>query len=147
MKILFQTKKVIFILLIIVCAISCGVGGNNAISTDQENIQGTWLAQTESQNGNRRAVSYQYVFSGDQLSFTDETGKELKYSFKLDTSSKPRLITILPIDTLAGTTPVSVAYELNADSLTIVVAPAGLRPSEISDRNNQELITCRRKGE
>lgn len=143
---LFQIKKVFFILLIIVCAISCGNGGDAAKLTDQENIQGTWLAQTESQNGNKRAVSYQYVFSGDQLSFTDETGKEMKYSFKLDTTSKPRLITIQPVDTLAGNTPVSVAYELNGDSLTIVVAPAGLRPAEISDRNNQELIICRRKG-
>lgn len=126
---------------------SCGIGGDAAKPTDQENIQGTWLAQTESQNGNKRDVSYRYVFSGDQVSFTDETGKEMKYSFKLDTTSKPRLITIQPMDTLAGSTPVSVAYELNGDSLTIVVAPAGLRPAEISDRNNQELIICRRKGE
>jgi len=35
---------------------------------------------------------------------------------------------------------------LDGDSLKIVVAPPGLRPTEISDKNNQELIICKRKG-
>ena len=138
--------KTSLIILVLVFTLSCGVAGDGAKPDDQANIQGTWLGQTESQNGIVKNVSYGYVFKGDQLTFRDETGKEVKYSFRLDTTGNPRLIIIQPADTLTDPTPVSVGYELNGDSLKIVVAPPGLRPTEISDKNNQELIICRRKG-
>ncbi len=74
-----------------------------------------------------------------------ETGKEMKYSFKLDTASNLKLITIRPVETLTNSTPFSIAYELDGDSLKTVIAPAGSRPTEISDKNNQELIICKRR--
>ena len=138
--------KIYLIILVLVCALSCGDAGDAATSTDQENIQGAWLGQTESLNGIQKDVSFLYVFKGDTVSFTDETGKEMKYSFRLDTTGNPRLLIIRSEDTLTNPTPVSVGYELNGDSLKIVVAPPGLRPTEISDKNNQELIICKRKG-
>ena len=138
--------KASLIIMVLVCTSSCGVAGDAPKSTDQANIQGTWLAQSESQNGIKKVVTYLYVFRGDKFTFTDETGKEMKYSFKLETTGNLKLITIQPEETLANSTPVSVAYELDGDSLKIVVAPPGLRPTEISDRNNQELIICKRKG-
>ena len=119
--------------------------------TDQARIQGIWLAQTESQNGRKRKVAYQYVFRGDKFTFKDESGKEMKYSFKLDTASNLKLLVIQPAESRTNSTPVGVvypvgvAYELAGDSLTIVVAGPGSRPTEISDKNNQELIICRRK--
>lgn len=129
----------------IVAALSCGVAGDEAKPVDQIKIQGVWLAQTESQNGMVKKVNYTYVFKGDKLSFTDETGKEMKYLFHLDTNNNPRLITIRPEDTLTKSEPVRVAYALAGDSLTIVVASQGLLPTAISDKNNQELIVCKRK--
>jgi len=133
------------IVLVLVCALSCGVTGDAIKSTDQANIQGVWLAQSESQNGVTKNVTYQYVFSKDTVTFTDETGEEIKYIFKLDTTSNLRLMIIQPMETIANSTPVSVAYELGGDLLKIVVAPPGLTPTEISDKNNQELIICKRK--
>jgi uncharacterized protein (TIGR03067 family) len=138
--------KTSFIISVLVCALSCGVAGDAAKPTDQANLQGVWLAQTESQNGIKKNVSYLYAFKGDKLTFTDETGKEVKYAFKLDTTGNLKLIIIQPVETLTNSKPVSVAYEVDGDSLKIVVAPPGLRPTEISDKNNQELIICRRKG-
>ena len=137
--------KTSLIILVLVCALSCGDAGDAAKSTDQSKIQGAWLAQTESQNGIKKNVSYLYVIRGDKVTFTDETGKEMKYSFKLDTTGNLKLIVIQPEDALTNSTPVSVAYELDGDSLKIVVAPPGLRPTEISDKNDQELIICKRK--
>ena len=131
--------------LILVCAPLCGIAGDAPKSSDHANLQGVWLAQSESQNGHKRNVTYQYVFRGDKVTFKDETGKEMKYSFKLDTTGNPKLIIVQPKDALTNSTPVSVAYELDGDSLKIVVAPPGSRPTEISDKNNQELITCKRK--
>ena len=138
--------KIYLIILLLVCGLSCGDAGKVSTSTDQENIQGAWLGQTESLNGIQKDVSFLYVFKGDTLSFTDETGKEMKYSFKLDTTGNPRFLILRSEDTLTNPTPVSVGYELTGDSLKIVVAPPGLRPTEISDKNNQELIICKRKG-
>ncbi len=138
--------KTSLIMLVLICAVSCSVDRNEAKSADQANIQGTWLAQTESRNGIKKNVTYLYVFTGDKLTFRDETGKEMKYSFRLDTTGNPRLIIIRPDEPLTDSTPVSVAYELGGDSLKIVVAPPGLSPTEISDKNNQELIICKRKG-
>ena len=103
------------------------------------------MAQSESQNGHKKNVTYQYVFRGDKVTFKDESGKEMKYSFKLDTASNLKLIIIRPEETLTNSTPVSIAYELDGNSLKIVVAPPGSRPTEISDKNNQELIICKRK--
>lgn len=130
---------------VLVCASLRGVAADATEFSDQSNIQGIWLAQTESQNGHKRDVTYQYVFEGDKVTFIDETGKEMKYSFKLETDSHLKLITILPVELLADSAPVSVAYELDGDLLKIVVASPGLRPTEISDKNDQELIVCKRK--
>lgn len=133
------------IILVFICTLSCGQAGDAATSTDQEKIQGAWLGQTESVNGIQKDVSFLYIFKADTVSFTDETGKEMKYSFRLDTTNNPRLLVIRSEDTLTNPTPVSVGYELTGDLLKIVVAPQGLRPTEISDKNDQELIICKRR--
>jgi uncharacterized protein (TIGR03067 family) len=121
----------------------CAAGG--ARSVDHERLQGIWLAESESQSGRTKPVSFRYVFSGDTLVFTDENAQEMTYAFKLESKGPLRLITIWPSESREEATPVSVAYELAGDSLTLVIAPPGLRPAEISDRNDQELILCRRK--
>lgn len=137
--------KPIIIALALACASLRSIAADAPKSTDQANIQGVWLAETESQNGHKKNVTYQYVFEGDKITFRDETGKEIKYLFKLDTAGKLKLLVLQPADSLTNSTPVSVAYELEGDSLKIVVAAPGSRPTEISDKNNQELIVCKRK--
>lgn len=138
--------KTSFLLVVLLCMVACGVPGEGAKPTDQENIQGVWLAQTESQNGTQWNVSYVYEFSGDKITFRDETGQEITYSFRLDTTGDLKFIVLQPVGAPDNSTPVSVAYELDGDSLKIVVAPPGLRPTELSDKNDQELIICKRKG-
>ena len=62
--------KASLIILALVCALSCGVGGNAAKSNDQANLQGTWLAQSESQNGIKKNVSFLYILSALLMSWT-----------------------------------------------------------------------------
>jgi len=137
--------KTLLITLVLACVSLCGCAGDTPQLSDHANIQGIWSAESESQNGHKKTVSFRYVFRGDKLAFTDETGKEMKYLFKLESDGNLKLITVWPDESPAGSTPVSVAYALDGDSLKIVVAPSGSRPTEISDKNNQELIVCRRK--
>lgn len=68
-----EVMKISLIALAHVCAALCGCAVDASKSSDQANLQGTWLAQSESQNGQKRDVTYQYVFRGDKLSFKDET--------------------------------------------------------------------------
>lgn len=131
--------------LVLVSIFSCGPNADSAKPSDHANIQGTWLSETESVNGISKQVDFQYIFNKDTLTFIDEKGTVVKYPYTLDTSSNPRYIMIKPLDAPADAAPVSVGYELNGNSLKIVVAPAGLRPTEISDKNDQELIICKRK--
>lgn len=114
-------------------------------ATDHASLQGLWLAQTESLNGRTWAVTYTYAFAGDTLAFTDETGKVVDYAFTLDTTATPKLIHLRPVEAPADTAPVPVAYAIEGDVLTLVIAPAGSRPTELSDRDDQELIVSRRK--
>lgn len=137
--------KIYLTILLLFCALSCQDARDASKPTDQANLQGTWLAQSESQNGKKWNVSYLYVFRGEKLFFTDETGKEVTYSFKLETTGSLKFIVIQPDEALNISAPASIAYELYRDSLNIVIAPPGLRPTEISDKNNQELIICKRK--
>jgi uncharacterized protein (TIGR03067 family) len=137
--------KLYIIIPILFCALSCSIGSRVPKATDHANLQGVWLAQTESQNGVTKKVSYLYVFNEDTVAFTDETGKHVKYFFKLDTAANLKLMNIRPVDKSMDSTAVSVGYDLRGDFLKIVVAPPGSRPADISDRNNQELIICKRK--
>jgi uncharacterized protein (TIGR03067 family) len=140
-----DTMKTLLLTLILAFASFCGIAADATISTDQANIQGVWLAQTESQNGQKRNVTYQYSFKGDKVSFKDENGQETVYLFKLGAVKNLKLLILQPEGTPDKSEPVSVAYELDGDSLKIVVAKAGSRPTEISDKNDQELIVCKRK--
>lgn len=133
------------LLLFLLCALSCSVTRDAAKTSDKTKLQGAWLAETEIQNGVKKNVSFLYVFKGDTITFTDETGKEMTYLFRLDTTGYPKFLVIRPVES-PDSAPVSVGYELDGNSLKIVVAPEGLRPTDISDKNNQELIICKRKG-
>jgi uncharacterized protein (TIGR03067 family) len=137
--------KTLLMTLILALTSFCGIAADATISTDQANLQGVWLAQTESQNGQKRNVTYQYSFNKDNISFKDEHGHETVYSFKLATVNNLKLFILQPEGKPTKSEPVSVAYELDGDSLKIVVAKAGSRPTDISDKNDQELIVCKRK--
>lgn len=138
--------KPFLLILFIVFTMSCNLRSDSIESTDQAKLQGVWLGQKESLNGITKDVNFQYIFKEDTITFIDETGKEMKYSFQPDTTSYPRLLILRATDTLADPTPVGVGYELIGDSLNIIVAPPGLQPKDVSDKYNQELISCRRKG-
>lgn len=134
--------------LVLACVSLCGCAAPGAMCADRAGLQGTWLGHTESLNGHTKSVDFRYVFSGDRVTFRDETGMETTYTFTLNAGDGLTFLTIVPAappDSPANSTPVSVAYALDGDSLTLVVAPPGSRPTDMSDRNNQELIVCRRK--
>jgi uncharacterized protein (TIGR03067 family) len=135
-------------ILVLVCITWCGIAADAPICTDQSNIQGVWLADSASDDGQKvkEAAGFQYVFKGDKLTIRDASGEEMKYSFKLDTASNPKLFVLQPEQMLTNDEMIcNVAYELKGDSLKVALACPGSRPTEISDKNNQMLIILKRK--
>ena len=137
--------KLLLNLWILLFCFSCNSARLSNKSSDYLNLQGIWLAETESQNGIKKNVTFQYNFSGNLLTFTDETGQTVKYNFELGKIKNLKVINIIPEGSPKDSKSVSVGYELKSNLLKIVVAPSGLIPLDISDKNNQELIISRRK--
>ena len=103
-------------------------------------------AQAAHRPGHRAASPFEPADDHkDPAPHRDENGKETNYRFTLETGGNPRLIALKAPDAQADSAPVKAAYAVDRDALMIVIAPAGSRPTEMSDRNNQELIVCKRK--
>jgi uncharacterized protein (TIGR03067 family) len=137
--------KLLLNLWILLFCFSCNSARLSNKSSDYLNLQGIWLAETESQNGIKKNVAFQYNFNGNLLTFTDETGQTVKYNFELGKIKNLKVINIIPEGSPKDSKPVSVGYKLKSNLLKIVVAPPGLIPLDISDKNEQELIVSRRK--
>lgn len=139
--------KTSILTLALFCVSLCGLAADVPKSKDQQNIQGDWVGESGTSNGFKleEVVGCHYVFSGDRLAIRDKTGKEMKFSFKLDTSSSPKLLVQQPEQALTNATLCNVAYELNGDTLKIAIANPGTRPTGMSDKEQMVIIFKRKK--
>ena len=123
----------------------CGFAVDSAIAGDQENIQGTWTLETATLDGKAMPrVSVEYVFTGETLTVRPEVGKEQKATFKLDTTSKPKVLVVQHDQHLPDAKPDRTPYELDGDTLKIAFPSPDERPTEVSDKG-QILFTLKRK--
>ena len=138
--------KTSFIMLVLAGVSACSIAADMPKSADQAHIQGIWVAQSGSNNGQKEDVAgCQYIFSGDRFTIRSVVGIEEHFSFKLDTTSIPKSFVLQPERTITNATYCSVAYELNGYTLRVAIACPGSHPTSISDTNNQELIVLKRK--
>jgi uncharacterized protein (TIGR03067 family) len=138
--------KTPFLVLALACISSFSLAADIPKTNDQQNLQGEWIVEFATANGFKAedGPGWHYVFSGDKLTIRDTTGKEMKYSFKIDASGKPNLLILHPEQTLTNTTMGSAAYELNGSTLRIVIGCPATRPTEMSDKD-QILAVLKRK--
>ena len=138
--------KTSILTLALFCFTLCGMAADTPKSDDQQNIQGDWVGQSGTSNGFKldEVVGCHYIFSGDKLAISDATGKEMKFTFKLDTSSNPKLLVQQSEQALTNATLCNIAYELNGDTLKIAIANPGTRPTGMSDKE-QMVINFKRK--
>lgn len=138
------TKTTMFTLAMAFVAV-CGFGGNSAKAGDLENIQGTWTLETMSLNGKvMPRVSIVYVFKGETLIVGAGTGKDDKVAtFTLDVTAKPNVMIVQRAEHLPDAKPERTPYELDGDTLRMVIASHGDRPTEISDKGHL-LFTLKR---
>ncbi len=125
-----------------------GLGGfaaDSAVAGDQESIQGTWALESASMDGKVRGrVSVDYIFAGETLTVHPANGKDAKGSFKLETTTKPKVLVVQRDPHAPGDEPDRTPYELNGDTLKIAFPSADERLKEISDKGHI-LFTLKRK--
>ena len=122
----------------------CGIAAEAPASDDQEKIQGTWIVEVSSEDGEvQKEGPDQMVFAGDRLTMSDKQGKEKKGTFKLDPTKSPKVL-IFPADVAPNVIPANFAYELKGDVLKIVNSAPRRKPTEISDKG-QLLYVLKRK--
>ena len=132
------------IIITLALALICGFAAESAIAGDQENIQGTWTLETATVDGTAMPnVSVMYIFTGETLIVRPKVGTEQKATFKLETTSKPKVL-VVQRDQPAGAKPDRTPYELDGDTLKIAFPSPDERSTEVSDKG-QMLFTLKRK--
>jgi uncharacterized protein (TIGR03067 family) len=136
---------------------------------DGQNILGTWKVETASVDGQSQpaAIGEQWIFLNGRLVMLSSGGMRQTAFYKLNPTETPASLTWIPQGdghnhghpgsgkADGALTPAekkkaltrAAAYEINGDSLKLVVAPSGRRPSAISDHGQQLLILTRIRSE
>ena len=121
-----------------------GFVAGSAMAGDQENIQGTWTLETATVDGKAMpSVSAVYIFAGETLIVRPKVGAEQKATFRLETTSKPKVL-VVQRDQSADAKPDRTPYELDGDTLKIAFPSPDERPTEVSDKG-QMLFTLKRQ--
>jgi uncharacterized protein (TIGR03067 family) len=122
----------------------CGFAASSTLAGDQEDIQGTWILQKVSMNGQDMPVPVvTYTFAGDTLTIHPEAGVEKKSTFKLETS-KSKVMILQHNESGAGPSPPPSPYELSGDTLKIAFGALNEVSGDISDKG-RILFTLQRK--
>ena len=122
----------------------CDFTAGSAVAGDQDNIQGTWTLETATVDGNAMpSVSAVYIFTGETLIVRPKVGAEQKATFKLETTSRPKVL-VVQRDQPADAKPDRTPYELDGDTLKIAFSSPDQRSAEVSDKG-QVLFTLKRK--
>ena len=123
----------------------CGLAAGSAFAGDQEDIQGTWTLESVSLDGKALPLAHVvYVFTGESLVVRSDAGKEERITFKLETTSQPRIMIAQRDQPASGAKPDRTPYELAGDTLKIAAVAPGDHPTDVSD-SGQVLLTLKRK--
>jgi uncharacterized protein (TIGR03067 family) len=122
-----------------------GFAADSALAGDQESIQGTWTLETATLDGKAMGpVAVEYIFTGETLIVRPKGGKEQKATFRLELTSKPKVLVVQRAENSADTKPDRTPYELDGDTLRIAFPAPDERATEVSDKG-QILFTLKRK--
>jgi uncharacterized protein (TIGR03067 family) len=122
----------------------CGCAANSAVAGDQESIQGAWTLESATVDGRAMPnVSGMYIFTGETLIMRLKTGSERKATFKLETTSNPKILVVLR-DESARAQGDRTPYALDGDTLKIAFPTPDERSPDVSDKG-KVLFTLKRQ--
>ena len=135
-----------FLILTLVCFSLFGVAADVQDASDQQSLQGTWLVESVTSYGHKThdRDGGRYIFSGDKLAIIDKSGQEMKFTFKLDTTTKPKFIILVPEIALTNSVMSATVYELDGDSLKVATDSPATRRTKISGKELM-VVSLKRK--
>jgi uncharacterized protein (TIGR03067 family) len=127
------------------CVLTAGLAADNK-SDEAKKLEGTWVVTSATLDGKvlDDLKNGQIMIAGDKLTIKGSDGKELKHSFKVDPSKKPKTMDLAFVEKVANAAPSSVIYDLDGDTLKLVLGQPGKRPAEFTDEG-RPLVTLKRK--
>lgn len=113
---------------------------------DKKKLEGTWLVQTVTVHGEemKDLKEAQFVFTANTLTIKYPCGMEMKCTYQLDPTKKPKTADLAYLDKKEGHSPGLVIYEIQGDTLQWVIGSSEKRPVEFSD-DGQVLVVLKRK--
>jgi uncharacterized protein (TIGR03067 family) len=115
-------------------------------SKEVKKLEGTWVVTSATFNGKAMDELKEglMTIAGDKLTTKGKDGKEFKQTFKVDPTKKPKTMDLKDVEKLPSTRPGLVIYDLDGDTLRLVLGPPNKRPTEFADKGHP-LITFKRK--
>jgi uncharacterized protein (TIGR03067 family) len=138
-----KTIKSDIVTVILALVAMCGFAANSVVAGDQQDIQGTWTLESASVDGRAMPnVSGMYIFTGETLILLLKAGSEQKATFKLETTSVPKVLVVQRDQ--PGAKPDRTPYELDGDTLKIAFPTPDEHSPDVSDKG-KVLFTLKRK--
>ncbi|HXG12285.1 MAG TPA: TIGR03067 domain-containing protein [Gemmataceae bacterium] len=121
-------------------ALAAGAQKQDSAAADRVKLQGTWVPIFAERNGrpSEEFKRFTFTFDGDTLIIKKSPEESREGTFKLDSTTTPRQITILPVDfkhTLKG------IYAFDGDNLKLCLGDLGKdRPTEFATRQGSQSV-------
>jgi uncharacterized protein (TIGR03067 family) len=88
----------------------------------------------------------QIVIAGEKLSIKPKEGKEPpKCIFKVDPAKKPKTMDLAFVEKVPNAAPGLVIYDLDGDTLKLVIGLPNKRPTEFTDKGHPLIVLKRKK--
>jgi len=118
------------------------------VAEEVRKLAGTWTVKMVTQDGqDRKKKGYdiaEFVFSADDVTIKWPK-KVAKSKYRLNVHRQPKTIDLLTQENEPYSAAANGAYELNGDTLKLVLGPPDSYRSEISDKNQLLFILVRKK--
>ena len=116
-------------------------------SDEAKKLEGTWLVTTATFDGKALddMKDGQIVFAAEKLSIKPKDGKEQKFTFKVDPAKKPKTMDLAFVEKVPNAAPGLVIYDLDGDTLKLVVGQPNKRPTEFTDKGHPLIVLKRKK--
>ena len=113
---------------------------------DAKKLEGTWYLKSATRDGKPvdDMKDGQVVIAGDRFTIKPKEGKGQEFTFKVDSSKKPKVLDMALVENVPNASPGLVIYELDGDNLKMAIGPPDKRPTAFNDKG-QALITLVRK--
>lgn len=134
----------------LVLGLACGSTASLAAddkSDEAKKLEGTWVVTSATFNGKAldEMKDGRITITGDTLTIKPKDGKEIKHTFKVDPSKKPKTMDLVLGKKEPNAAPGLMIYDLDGETLKLAIGPPDKRPTELTDKGHPLVMLKREK--